>query len=365
MTAVITIASGTAKVGKTVLSANLAHYLNATGSRSALLVAGSADPVLGVQPKNTWADIKSGRMPIGRAIESTIFGVDVAVTREQRLDGFSTRHAQRLAESIRGMESYAYLLVDMAAGLTAPAVACCLAATESILVITADTPALTAAYEWLARLVQYGFKGPINMVLNQVSKPALAQSVFIRFRDLAQKRLNIQVNLWGSLSFDEDAQGPGALDRPLSIWRPHSKLLREIQIIGDRLIAEHPPENQTQTFNTFWQMFVDKHQSLPVLQEKPHARRHTAQAMIDKTVAHQERDAHPEGAIRHPTDMTTAFHEATDQLSAIAAELHAIRRLMEIGADRKNNIDPAGLRPPDTQTTLDFDAYVSRREKAR
>ena len=367
MTAVIAVTSGTAKVGKTVLSANLAHYLSEKGNRTALLVAGSSTPVLDVAPKSTWPNVINGRLPVDQAIQSNIFGLDMMVTQGHghALGSLSTRTTDHLSNAIRDIEGYAYLVVDMAAGLTAPTVACCLAATESLLVVTAGTATLTAAYEWLVRLGQYGFKGPINMILNQVMKPALAQSVFIRFRDLAQKKLNIQVNLWGSLSFDESAQGPNVLHQPLSLSHPNSKLLREIQIIGDRLLAEQPPENQTQPLSMFWRMLIKQLQGLPVMPVKPHAGQAAAKDKTDPGIVAREIAASAEDPPEPRTDLAAALQNMTEHLAAIAAELSAIRRLMENGAGPKANVGAGGPTASETKTILDFDAFVSQQEKAR
>ena len=367
MTAVIAIASGTAKVGKTVLSTNLAHYLSEKGNRTALLVAGSATPVFEVHPDRTWPNILNGRIPIDQVIQSKIYGIDMVVTRGHghALGSLSAQAAARLTGSIQSRQEYAYLVVDMAAGLTPPSVACCLAATESLLVITPDTPTLSAAYEWLSRLSRYGFRGPVNMVLNQVGKPALAQSVFIRFRDLAQKKLNVQVNLWGSLSFDESTGRPEALVRPFSVSQPHSKLLKEIQTIGDRLLAEQPPENQTQPLSMFWQTFVQKLHALPMMPVTPPARQIPTAKEVTANAAPRRAAAGAGGAEQAPANVSDALLQVTDRLSTIAAELGAIRRLMENGACRNNDVGPDHAATSENQTILDFETFVSQLEKAR
>ena len=367
MTAVIAIASGTAKVGKTVLSTNLAHYLSEKGNRTALLVAGSSTPVFEVHPDRTWPNILNGRIPIDQVIQSNVYGIDMVVTEGHghALGSLSAQAAARLTGSVRSSQEYAYLVVDMAAGLTPPSVACCLAATESLLVITPDTPTLTAAYEWLSRLSRYGFRGPVSMILNQVGKPALAQSVFIRFRDLAQKKLNVQVNLWGSLSFDETTGQPDTLDRPFSVSQPHSKLLKEIQTIGDRLLAEQPPENQTQPLSMFWQTFIQKLHDLPVMPVTPHVRQTPTTKKVGPNAAPRKEAPDAGGPEQVPANVSNALLLVTDRLSTIAAELGAIRRLMENGTHRNNVVGPDQAATSENQTVLDFEAFVMQLEKAR
>ncbi len=367
MTAVIAVTSGTAQTGKTVLGANLAHYLSTKENKTALLVAGSDNPVLEVAPNSTWPNIISGRIPIAQAIQSTASGLDVVVTQGHghTLGSLTNQATDQMADSIEALEQYAYLVVDMAAGIAGPTVACCLAATESILVITADTAALTAAYDWLARLSKYGFKGPINMVLNQVKKPALAQSVFIRFKDLAQKRLNLQVNLWGALSHDKDILESNVHEFPLSIARPSSKLLREIQVIGDRLLAEQPPENQTQPLGQFWKTFISRLQALPVMPVRQQARQNELEVVQDVTITHEKQTTQVKQGSDGSADVSATLQQITGQLSAIAGELGTIRRLMENGSVAGGTADSNAQNTEEIQMILDFDAFVASQKAAK
>ncbi len=361
MTAVIAVTSGSPQVGKSTLSANLAHYLNENGHRTGLLEAGSRSPLWNIQPKSTWTNILNGRIPLEEAIHRDLFGVDLMVTQGHghALGGLTAQAADRMAEAIKSLDAYAYLIVDMAAGLNAPAIAGCLAATETLLVITPDTPTLTAAYEWLVRLARHGFSGPVNIVLNRVKKPALAQSVFIRFRDLAQKKLNLQTNLWGSMSQEPRAGESDNQDRPLSLTLPYSKLVRDIRIISDRLKAELPPENQTQPLNIFWRQFIDQLRSLPVMPVTPQERE-------ESSVKKDKADA-PAPPTPHlpPFDPAAAMQNLTEQLAAIAKELAGIRRLLEAQSSPTDAATPHGETHTADSTKLDFDAFVASELKSK
>lgn len=367
MTAVISVASGSSRVGKTLLSANLAHYLSRKGNRTALLVAGSSTPVFNIQPQSTWTNLINGRVPIRQNLHADIFGLDMMVTQGHghALKSLTSQATDRLADSIHDLDPYAYLVVDMAAGLTAPTMACCLAATEPILVITTDTKSLSAGYEWLTRLSRHGFKGPINVVLNQVKTPARGQTVFARFKELAQKRLKVQVNLWGSLSFEEDSGDLGYHDAPLATSMPTSKLLREIQTIGDRLMAEQPPENQTQPLNLFWKAFIDQLNSLPVMPIKPQTREAADNDAADRPAARLKVVARAEEIEDSRPDISGALSRLTEQLSLVAGELAAIRRHMQEGARPENEIASGKTAPFKIETVLDFDAFVARHEEGK
>jgi MinD-like ATPase involved in chromosome partitioning or flagellar assembly len=367
MTAVISVASGSARVGKTLLSANLAHYLSRKGNRTALLVAGSGAPVFNVQPQSTWPNLINGRIPIRQNLHADIFGLDMMVSQGHghALKNLTVQATDRLAASINELDPYAYLVVDMAAGLTAPTMACCLAATEPILVITTATKSLSAGYEWLARLSRHGFKGPINVVLNQVKTPARGQTVFARFKDLAQQRLKVQVNLWGSLSFEEAPGDLGYHDAPLATSMPSSKLLREIQTIGDRLMAEQPPENQTQPLNVFWKAFIGHLNSLPVMPLKPAARKAVDDDAADRSTTPLKLVGLAEEKEDSRSAISGALSRLTEQLSLVAGELAAIRRHLQDGAIPANETASGKPGPSKIETVLDFDAFVARHEEGK
>lgn len=366
MTAVIAITSGKAKVGKSILSANLAHYLNQKGHRTGLLVAGAGQPLWGIEPNNTWPNIMGGRLPIDRAIHREVFGIDLMIAQGHghAFGGLATQSAQRLDDPLGILEAYAYLIVDITPGISTPAIACCLAATETMLVLTPDTASLSAAYEGLVQLARHGFSGPANIILNQVRKPALVQSIYLRFRDLTQKRLKIQTNLWGAMSLEEKIDSTVARRQPLSQTMPHSKLLRDIHVIGDRLVAEQPPENQTRPLKAFWQQFIESLQQLPTM---PAASVERAQEPVESEKLAQNPRASAESAppvkdTRPSEESGQGLTHLSTQLTAIAHELNAIRRLLETGPIGDAQARIAQKASPLEPFDLDFDAFVSRHQ---
>jgi MinD-like ATPase involved in chromosome partitioning or flagellar assembly len=364
MTAVIAITSGKAEVGRSLLSANLAHYLNHRGYRTGLLAAGSDKAIWSVSPDSTWPNIIGGRLSLDSAIFRDTYGIDLMVTHDhgQALGGLSTKTAEHLAHSFDALDAYAYLIVDMAAGICAPAIACSLAATETIMVLTPDTPALSTGYKWLAKLVRHGFNGPINIVLNQIQKPALAQSVYVRFRDLAQKQLKVQSNLWGSLTRETFPDPEAPLQRPLVDLFPQSKLLQEIRIIGDRLLAEQPPENQTTPLRTFWQQFLHHHENLPSLPYAPPIGHPMPEENHQK--AAQSSTTGPEPAGRPPSlDSAQTFQQLNDQMAAILDELKNIRKLLENSLSARIASDPNRGERSGPQIQMNFDDFIARQEK--
>jgi flagellar biosynthesis protein FlhG len=364
MTAVIAMTSGKAGVGQSLLSANLAQYLNAKGHRTGLLAAGDPAPLWGVEPNTAWPELLDGRLPLPQAIHRDVFGVDLMLAggHGHILERLRAGQAPGLEPALGQLEDYAYLIIDLAAGSCTPALACCLAASETILLLTPERTVLNASFEWLIHLARHGCAGPVHVILNQIRKPALAQSLFIRFRDLAQKRFKLQIDLWGAMGL-EAALDPDAIRRrPLAQEMPQSRLLRDIHAIGDRLTAEQPAENQTRPLTAFWQQFVERLEQLPPLQaipgrpEKPPA---DTQAAL-QAPRHRPESAAPalqdeaETAEAQPGQLALVHA----QLTEITRELSAIHRLLEIGpeARREERSRPAN------EILLDFDAFLGRHQ---
>ena len=380
MTAVIAITSGKARAGKSMLGTNLAQYLNQKGHRTGLLVAGASQPVWGIDPSPAWPDIVAGRLPVHEAIHRDVFGIDLMVTQGHgaALREFSNLADRRMDDPTALLEAYAYLIVDLNTTISAAALACCLAATETILVLTPDSPALAAGYEWLVHLARNGFPGPVNIILNQVRKPALVQSIYLRFKDLTQKRLKIQSNLWGAMSMEERIDSTAARKSPLSQSMPQSKLLRDIHVIGDRLVAEQPPENQTRPLKDFWQQFMDCLQQLPELSAAPAVQPREPVESVEPVVqvqeqAESEAPGHaatisvesdpPTNDARLIEKGSPALAHLSMQLTAIAQELNAIRRLLETGPFGEAMHRDVQKQKPSESIGLDFDAFISQHPK--
>lgn len=369
MTAVITVTSGKAKVGQSILSTNLTRYLNQKGHRTGLLIAGAKQPVWGVEPNNIWPDIFNGHLPMDKAVHRDVFGIDLMVTKGNgnTLGGLSPQAARYPNDPTGILDAYTYLIVDITAGPSAPARACCLAANETILVLTPDTATLTASFEWLGNLSRHGFTGPADIILNQVRKPALARSIYARFRDLVQKRLDIQTNLWGTIYREDNIDSTAARLQLLTQTMPDSKLLRNIQAVGDRLLAEQPPEKQTKPLKEFWQRFMSCLRQFPAIPvppvEQPRQTGESGEQMQSPPVydegAPSMNNIRPaEQGIREVTHLST-------QMAAIAWELHAIRRLLET---RPFGQAAPGLEPktsPSVTIDLDFDEFIRRQQKLK
>ncbi|MGD9006339.1 MAG: hypothetical protein PVG41_00395 [Desulfobacteraceae bacterium] len=338
MTAVITISSGSSQSGKSLISANLAHYLTSKGHRTALLSVGSRQPLWEVPPIATWPNVIAGRLPLDRIIHRDIYAVDMIVAHGHghALGQFADLHEESLAAEIEAQDDYAYLIVDLAGGLSSAAMACCLASAENILVPAASTPALTAAYDWLAHLARNGLIRPVNLILNQTRKPAQAQTAYIRFRDLVHNRLGLKTNLWGSIAYDAAVERWDALRRPLADIVPHSRIIKDIRSVGDRLLVEQPPENQTGQLIPFWREFNRHLQQLPMTPVRPPTKPE-ADLMPDGSKAPEVTD-YPPGSDAQG-NQTAALENVNRHLNLIFEELRAIRKLLE-----SRHADDDGLR---------------------
>jgi flagellar biosynthesis protein FlhG len=354
MTTVVAVAGGKAKDGQSVLGANLSQYLNHKGHPTALVVAGARKPVWGVEPRNHWPDVLNGRLPLDNIIHRDVFGIDLIVTENcgRTLQEFCPKDASGLDGTWDILDTYTYLIIDLTAVISAATLACCLAATATILMMTPDPPTLTGAYEWLSLMARHDFQQRAVIVLDQVDNPVLAQSVYLRIRDLAQKRLKLQTNFWGSLSKEPKIDSRAGRRFPLSQTMPQSELLRNIHAVGERLVAEHPPQNPAGPFRDFWRCFLEHLEKMP-----------DDRLPLDLKQPSAFTDIPPMEDSRHPamaTSQTLTILNA--RLASISRDLKAIRQLMEIGFGQSaaNNLQKKAA--PSQRASLDFDIFISQHQ---
>lgn len=355
MTMVVTIASGKAGFGKSILSANLSKYLNQKGHRTGLIAAGARKPLWGVEPHSHWPDVLEGRLPLDQTIHRDVFGIDLMVTHDcgRTLQELCAHNGNYLDDALDMLDDYAYLIIDHAAEISPPALACCLAATATLLILTPDPATLTATYEWLGHLTRHGFRGTINIVFSQVGNSTLAQSIYLRFRNQVQNRLKLRTSFWGSLG-KEPATDPLEIRRyPLSQVIPQSELLRNIHAIGDRLVTEQPHEKSAKPLKAFWRSFLQYLRQLPT---DPTLSELKLPSVLESQPSKKD-------FRRSTTENAQALAWLNTQLTNIAQDLQAIRRLLEAGSGPVASVGLQGKTTPSRRETLDFDAFIGRHQK--
>lgn len=367
MTALIVVTSGKPKSGKTFLSTNLALYLTTKGYNCGVLVAGGTFPVWGAGPCDGWETIAAGGADPVSAMKRNLFGVDLALLQGAG-NGYrklSANDHEHVARCLRMQNSFAYMIADVGPSPWPSALACCLTATELMLVLTADSAALNNAFEWLIRLRKSGFKKPVNVILNQVRKPALAQVAYARFRDLAQKKLSIKINLWGTISYDSLAMQPRVMERPLTESLPQSRVVREIQYIGDRLLAEQPPENQTLTLDNFWARFLEKLADMPPFEPKPEPKQ-SPRAPEPEEIIPELDEAAPEAEItsRETAPSSTPVQQQVPVINEallirLCTHIEAISRELAALRQDLDKTSPAPQEDKPEPVRLDFEEFLA------
>jgi MinD-like ATPase involved in chromosome partitioning or flagellar assembly len=346
MTAIVAIAGGEAEIGKSVLGANLSRYLNQKGHRTGLLVAGARQPVWGIEPDSRWPDILDGSLSPDKTIHRDVFGIDLMVASncDRALQEICSRNGCHLDHALDMLEAYSYLIVDCDGRTSPPTLACCLAATARVLVLPSDTAGLAATYEWLAHLARHDVQRPVHIVLNQVDNPTRARSIYLRFRDQVRNRLKLQTRFWGLLNMEPELDSQAVRQYPLSRTVPQSELLRNIHAIGDRLVTDQPPEKTARPLKAFWSDFLKYLKLLPA--DPINARQNSPLVLEGRT---------PAKTLRRPvTENAQALAWLNTQLTNIAQDLQAIRRLLEGGSTPQTG--------PSRGEALDFDEFIGRHQ---
>ena len=219
-----------------------------------------------------------------------------------------------------------------------------------------------------------GFKRPVNIILNQVRKPALAQVAFTRFRDLARKKLSLKANLWGSLSYESLAMQTRVMESPLSESVPQSRVIREIQTVGDRLLAEQPPENQTLSLESFWNKFLETLAKIPQPAPEPPKKEPAPDLKAEEAIP--EATELPDNALCEPSQSAQGKGDPVQKpiineallvrlckhVEAISQELAALR--VDVGNHLNRPIAVEPEPPPKKELpetfVLDFEDYLKK-----
>ena len=193
---VIAIASGKGGVGKTWLSITLAQGLAARG-KAVLLVDGdlglaNVDIQLGLTPRQDLSAVLSGRRSLEEVIvrhvpaelPATAFDILPGRSGAASLASLELGLLDRLLQSIRGLDGYDVVLLDLGAGID-PATRHMAASADTLLVVSTDEPtALADAYAVLKLQARDRLaRGPspagdVQLVVNQSTSLASGRRTY-------------------------------------------------------------------------------------------------------------------------------------------------------------------------------------------
>jgi len=247
-TRVIAVTSGKGGVGKTNCVANLAVELSRRGRKVLILDAdlglANVDILLGLAPTGHLGDVLSGIREIDEIILHGPEGVDLlpAASGIAEVTALSEAQKARLKMALERLrESYDTLLVDTGAGISSNVIYFAGAAQDVVVVVTPEPTALADAYAVIKVLRNRRKVRRFQLLVNQVHQVSAAEAVHERLLRVAERFLDVEINLLGHIYADSAVQRAVMEQGPLVQLYPTAPAARCFAQIAQRLDMLPPP----------------------------------------------------------------------------------------------------------------------------
>ncbi len=319
MTKVIVITSGKGGVGKTNISVNTAVELARRGYRTCLFDAdlglANANILLGIHPEKSLDDFVFKGEKLEDIIVSTEFGFDI-IPGSSGIEEMANLGAVRIAHLVKGFNSltgYDHFLIDTSSGISKNVISLCLAAEETVLIITSEATSLTDAYGLLKVLALNNYKGSIRIVVNKCTSIPKSRETYLHFKSVADKHLAVHLTPIGAVLHDPNIEKAVAKQKPVLTLYPETIASQCIRAMVINLIGNETDTEDEKNFNDFWTRYF-KHISAD-------------QPLTSSTSANLEKEPLPDGGKAETTPPGNS-----PQLLSASEEILAILDSMEFAA---------------------------------
>jgi flagellar biosynthesis protein FlhG len=243
------VTSGKGGVGKTQLSANIAHVLAKRGERVLLLDAdlglASLDLALGVHPNRDLLSVVRGQCKLQDIVVQAGERLDLVPACPGRYEMANLQSAERehLHGALRELAAeYDVLLIDTGAGIGANSIGFAALGSEILLVTTPDPTSLRDAYAMAKVLHRRAGVDSIKVIANQVSSEANGIEVYERLLGITRRFLSLELDYLGCVPKDETVSRAVAQGQPYVIGAPRCKATRAVETLVSKLIqrSENP-----------------------------------------------------------------------------------------------------------------------------
>lgn len=259
MTKTIIITSGRDGVGKTNISVNTALEISRQKLRTCLYLdtdfTQTFSNVLSVpQPENNFDDCIFGNKKLDEVILHSSRGIDIIPGGSgiEKTSNLGKEEISTLISSFSGLKNYDYFIIDGSSAPSGSLISFCLAANETVLIITSEATSLTDAYLLLKTLTINGYKGTVKIVVNKCPNIPISKRTYLRFETVATRRLNIKMALAGIILNDPNIEAAAREQQPLLTLYPNSIASQCIRAMVSTFLEKDTSEKQGTDLNQFW-----------------------------------------------------------------------------------------------------------------
>jgi len=205
----IAITSGKGGVGKSNVAINLAVLLSAVGNRVAVVDAdwglANLDVLVETKVRANLSHVIAGQRKLREVILDLPCGVQLVPGANglAQMASLSEFHRAHLLNELSALEAENdIVLIDTGAGI-GPDVMHFASCSDIVLVVTTPEPtAITDSYSMIKLLVQNGYEGQINLLVNLATDRQDARSAYERISNVARRFLNRMIYNAGYVLID-------------------------------------------------------------------------------------------------------------------------------------------------------------------
>jgi flagellar biosynthesis protein FlhG len=244
---VIAVTGGKGGVGKTNIAVNLAVSMSMEGLDVMLFDAdlglANVDIVLGMQIKNTLADVVSGEKTLADVVVDGPEGLRIIPAASgvaQMVEMQSADQETLIRQLSDQLMPPDVLIVDTGAGID-PTVQTFVAACQTAVLVVCDEPAsLTDAYALMKVLRAKKDVRRFEILANQVDTPVQGKQLFERVANVCDRYLDVELGYLGSIPTDMYLRRAVQERKALVSAYPRSPAANAIRDAGRRLNRQAP-----------------------------------------------------------------------------------------------------------------------------
>lgn len=240
----IAMFSGKGGVGKSSLSANLGYCLSESGYRCLLmdcdLGLANLDVLLGISSEINILDLLDRQIPAERIVQPVTENLDLlpAASGVPELVEMDDDQRGLLLQQLEPiMSEYAFVILDMAAGLKPSLLTLAHAAGKRIVVLTPEPTSLTDAYAVIKVLTAQTEVRDFLVLVNQAENREEAQATFHRLDAAVAKFLGFHLTYLGMVRSDPNMGRSVAKQQALVRVAPQCPAAQDIRTLAERLLS--------------------------------------------------------------------------------------------------------------------------------
>lgn len=240
----IAIASGKGGVGKTWLSATVAHLLARSGRRVLLfdgdIGLANVDVQLGLTPARDLSSVLSGRHSLKDAVTRyDAGGFDIIAGRSgsASLATLPVAKLEAMAVDLKTLQKdYDFVIIDLGAGIEQHVQYLASIADRCLVVVTDEPTSLTDAYAFI-KVSQMGAKPPnVGIVINMAATQKEGESTYHTINRACINFLNISPPLMGVIRRDNKVKDAIRNQTSLLVRAPHSTAATDAAALSVKLL---------------------------------------------------------------------------------------------------------------------------------